>query len=132
MSDELLKRVNRMCERIGESHDGYIAIVGGPMERLLIDCAERIRELEAIVADWKVSDEQYAVVVDERNRLRQYLHDEHQRHIVTMDERDDLAKLLKEARERWITVGYGASHEDVAECRDLCDRIDAALTVEKT
>jgi hypothetical protein len=35
--------------------------------------------------------------------------------------------LLREAREDWIKVGYGASHEDVAACRDVCDRIDAAL-----
>ncbi len=40
-------------------------------------------------------------------------------------ERDMLRALLWEARDNWIKVGYGASHEDVAECRDLCDRIDA-------
>lgn len=40
---------------------------------------------------------------------------------------DQLRGLLCEARETWIKVGYGASHEDVAKCRDLCDRIDAAL-----
>lgn len=68
-----------------------------------------------------------AEVVRERDRLRQHLHDEHQRHIETMDERDALAALLREASESWIKVGYGASHEDVAECRDLCSRIDAAL-----
>ncbi len=35
--------------------------------------------------------------------------------------------LLAEARESWIKVGYGASHEDVADCSDLCRRIDAAI-----
>jgi len=43
----------------------------------------------------------------------------------------DLRALLKEARESWIRVGYGASHEDVAECRDFCDRIDAMLRMGK-
>lgn len=42
-------------------------------------------------------------------------------------ERDALRALLREARDDWIKVGYGASHEDVAACRDFCDRIDAAL-----
>lgn len=44
--------------------------------------------------------------------------------------RADLAAaraLLAEARESWIKVGYGASHEDVADCSDLCRRIDAAI-----
>ena len=40
---------------------------------------------------------------------------------------DKLRALLREARESWIKVGYGASHEDVADCSDLCRRIDAAL-----
>ena len=35
--------------------------------------------------------EKVAEVVRERDRLRQHLHDEHQRHIGTMDERDALA-----------------------------------------
>lgn len=43
-------------------------------------------------------------VVCERNRLRQHLHDEHQRHIGTMDERDalqaDLAALVELGKER--------------------------------
>lgn len=43
------------------------------------------------------------------------------------DEIERLRALLAEARESWIKVGYGASHEDVAECRDFCERIDAAL-----
>ncbi len=38
-------------------------------------------------------------VVCERNRLRQHLHDEHQRHVVTMDERDALRALLKVAQD---------------------------------
>jgi hypothetical protein len=38
-----------------------------------------------------------------------------------------LRELLAEARGEWIKVGYGASHEDVSECRDFCNRIDAAL-----
>src|SRR5574343_1317060 len=42
-------------------------------------------------------------------------------------ERDALRALLAEARESWIKVGYGASHEDVVECHDFCKRIDAAL-----
>lgn len=44
---------------------------------------------------------------------------------------DELRALLREARESWIKVGYGASHEDVAACRDFCNRIDAALAGEK-
>lgn len=44
---------------------------------------------------------------------------------------DKLRALLLEARESWIKVGYGASHEDVADCSDLCRRIDAALAGEK-
>ena len=40
---------------------------------------------------------------------------------------DELRALLREARESWIKVGYGASHEDVAACRDFCNRIDAAI-----
>jgi hypothetical protein len=43
-----------------------------------------------------------AEVVRERDRLRQHLHDEHQRHIGTMDERDALAALLKEASDDWV------------------------------
>lgn len=35
--------------------------------------------------------------------------------------------LLREVRTDWIRVGYGASHEDVAECRDVCSRIDAFI-----
>lgn len=37
-------------------------------------------------------------------------------------------EVLREAREDWIKVGYGASHEDVAACRGFCDRIDALLS----
>ncbi len=43
-------------------------------------------------------------------------------------ENEVLRALLWKARSDWIKVGYGASHEDVAECRDLCDIIDAALS----
>lgn len=39
-------------------------------------------------------------------------------------ENEALRALLREARDDWIKVGYGASHEDVAACRDFCDRID--------
>lgn len=39
----------------------------------------------------------------------------------------DVLELLREAWARYIKVGYGASHEDVAECRDFCARIDAVL-----
>ena len=42
-----------------------------------------------------------------------------------------LRALLAEARESWIKVGYGASHEDVVECHDFCKRIDAALAGRK-
>ncbi len=44
--------------------------------------------------------------------------------------RDDLAAaraLLRECREDWIRLAYGASHEDVAAYRDFATRIDAAL-----
>ena len=44
---------------------------------------------------------------------------------------DELRTLLREARDSWIKVGYGASHEDVADCRDLCRRIDAAIAGER-
>lgn len=37
-------------------------------------------------------------VICERNRLRQHLHDEHQRHIGTMDERDAIARQLAISR----------------------------------
>ena len=37
-------------------------------------------------------------VICERNRLRQHLHDEHQRHIGTMDERDAIARQLATSR----------------------------------
>ena len=72
-----------------------------------------------------------AEVVHERDSLRQHLHDEHQRHIGTMDERDALAALLRECREDWIRLAYGASHEDVAAYRDFATRIDAALAKDK-
>ncbi len=39
----------------------------------------------------------------------------------------DLAALLRECREDWIRLAYGASHEDVAAYRDFATRIDAAL-----
>ena len=35
--------------------------------------------------------------------------------------------LLRECREDWIRLAYGASHEDVAAYRDFATRIDAAL-----
>jgi hypothetical protein len=38
-----------------------------------------------------------------------------------------LRELLQGARDSWIKVGYGASHEDVNECRDFCERISAEL-----
>ena len=44
---------------------------------------------------------------------------------------DELRALLREARESLIKVGYGASHEDVADCRDFCRRIDAVLVGER-
>lgn len=43
------------------------------------------------------------------------------------DEIARLRGLLWEAREDWIKVGYGASHEDVAAFRDFCARIDAVV-----
>ncbi|MBK9704808.1 MAG: hypothetical protein IPO75_15950 [Betaproteobacteria bacterium] len=48
-----------------------------------------------------------------------------------MDERDALAALLRECREDWIRLAYGASHEDVAAYRDFATRIDAALAKDK-
>ena len=40
---------------------------------------------------------------------------------------DALRALLRECREDWIRLAYGASHEDVAAYRDFATRIDAAL-----
>lgn len=42
-------------------------------------------------------------------------------------EAEALRTLLREARTSWIKVGYGASHEDIAECRDFCDCINTLL-----
>ncbi len=46
-------------------------------------------------------------------------------------ERDALAALLRECREDWIRLAYGASHEDVAAYRDFATRIDGALAEDK-
>jgi hypothetical protein len=56
-----------------------IALFGDQNNRTDEDCVTKIAE-----------------VVRERDRLRQHLHDEHQRHIGTMDERDALAALLRD------------------------------------
>ena len=60
-------------------------------------------------------------VVCERNRLRQHLHDEHQRHVVTMDERDALRALLKVAQDCIYSLDAREIYAD-----ELA-RIDAAL-----
>jgi len=56
-----------------------------------------------------------------------HLYETQRLELCAADEIDRLRGLLREAREDWIKVGYGASHEDVAACRDFCARIDAAL-----
>ncbi len=65
----------------------------------------------------------------ERDRLREYLHDEHQRHIGTMDERDALAALLNEAQ-GFIPTDTGWDYTTDAGGY-LYDRIDAALGKDK-
>jgi hypothetical protein len=39
---------------------------------------------------------------------------------------DELVDLLSEAR-GWVKAGYGASFEDIEECRDMLARIDKAI-----
>lgn len=73
-----------------------------------------IAALEARLADWhKIADERSAEIV----RLSALL--------------SQANELLREARHDWVKVGYGASHEDVAECRDFCRRVDDFFTADR-
>lgn len=82
-------------------------------------------------------------VVCERNRLRQHLHDEHQRHVVTMDERDALRERAVELerqrnslqesleRENKMVIKFGKRYEraeaDLAAAQKECDDALAAV-----
>ena len=80
--------------------------------------AELRAERDALADEVRDLDIELTHARDERNRLRQHLHDEHQWHIGTMDERDALAELLRRAR---------AALPDMKYCAQLCYEIDAAL-----
>lgn len=63
-----------------------------------------------------------AETVYERDNLRKHLHDEHQRHVLTMDERDALLALLRECHDRFVDA-YGP---DGRFTRKIGAAIDAA------
>lgn len=91
--------------------------------------AELRAERDALADEVRDLDIELTHARDERNRLRQHLHDEHQRHIGTMDERDALAALLNEAQ-GFIPTDTGWDYTTDAGGY-LYDRIDAALAKEK-
>ncbi len=61
-----------------------------------------------------------AETVYERDNLRKHLHDEHQRHVLTMDERDALRALLRQLR------GWDVLHSS-HDGKYWREEIDAAL-----
>ena len=133
MSEELLKLA-----------DDWLAprMVPSTPYLLIRDLAARVRELEvermthgnvmgrialALFSEKnnRTDEECVAKVAEtvyERDNLRKHLHDEHQRHVLTMDERDALLALLRECHDRFVDA-YGP---DGRFTRKIGAAIDAA------